>query len=410
MQKINPQRISIADRHFFFGYYDKTPYHINMDRVLSMETDVYGRLPRSGESIDVGFFQRKGTEWQWHELAKTKSWNFQQGCMLQWLDAENMIYNSYEQDRLKAVVVGIDGRRNAELELPIYSVSNNKKFAMSVSFGLLQEHRRGYGYELPLLQPEGREQGIVKIDMHSGCAVEIISYQYFIEQGFIAAGDSYWIDHILHSPDDVSMAFLLRHIASDGATCSRVFIAKNDGSDIHCLLDTGMASHACWYDNKHFTIWGRKNTLTKSLQESQSGRWLKPLYDLVRAVGVPDFFRSKIYGDAFLKFNIKDYQCEVFGRNIPSNRGGGHYTFYGDWMLCDVMADAKGLRELFLYHIKKDKHITIDWLYSPTELLASGFRCDLHPRWSPDGKCVIVDSVHEGYRGLYAYDVAALMV
>ncbi len=72
------------DGHYFFGYYDKSPFDFNNQKLLAMKVRFMGRMPDKEDVLEIGCF-----DWQnnnnFIKLAETKTWNWQQGCMLQWV-------------------------------------------------------------------------------------------------------------------------------------------------------------------------------------------------------------------------------------------------------------------------------------------------------------------------------------
>ena len=51
---------------------------------------------------------------------------------------------------------------------------------------------------------------------------------------------------------------------------------------------------------------------------------------------------------------------------------------------------------------------TLGQVYAAPEFTGE-IRCDLHPRWSPDGKCVTIDSVNNGDRQIYLADLSGII-
>jgi hypothetical protein len=49
--------------------------------------------------------------------------------------------------------------------------------------------------------------------------------------------------------------------------------------------------------------------------------------------------------------------------------------------------------------------------FSPQQMAftRSGLHCDLHPRWKGDGTMVAFDSIHEGSRQIYGFDVSDII-
>jgi Tol biopolymer transport system component len=58
--------------------------------------------------------------------------------------------------------------------------------------------------------------------------------------------------------------------------------------------------------------------------------------------------------------------------------------------------------------VEDDRRVDIGRFYAPKELDGE-IRCDLHPRWTRDGKTVSIDSVHEGSRQVYVLDVTPVV-
>jgi hypothetical protein len=119
--------------------------------------------------------------------------------------------------------------------------------------------------------------------------------------------------------------------------------------------------------------------------------------------------------------------------NIPLDGHPMTHPFNHDWCICDTYPDAEGDRDLFLYHFSEDLRINLGkfrrlFQYPDTALkdqfligmdenvlktvsleqiafTRSGLHCDLHPRWSADGKWAVFDSIHEGSRQIYRVNV-----
>ena len=71
---------------------------------------------------------------------------------------------------------------------------------------------------------------------------------------------------------------------------------------------------------------------------------------------------------------------------------------------------ASAIQHPYLYHVATGKRAR--WLghfHSPPEYTGE-WRCDTHPRFSPDGRMVIIDSPHGGNgRQMYLIDIGGIV-
>ena len=129
-------RVTPSDTHYFFGYFDKCPWNSKGEHPVH-RVPFAGRQPRFGEAAEIGVVH----DGKFDKAAETRAWCWQQGSMLQWFDDDRLIYNDVEDDHHVARLT--DG---TVFSRPVYTLSNDRRYALSLNFSRLDVERPGYGY------------------------------------------------------------------------------------------------------------------------------------------------------------------------------------------------------------------------------------------------------------------------
>lgn len=381
------RRITPPDGHHFFGYYEKFPWNASGTKVLCLETDFIDHSPEPGETARILVLDVEG-DYAPRQVAVTDAWNWQMGCMAQWLPSEpehTIFYNDREGDRFVGRILNLQTGDTRTIDRPIYTISRDGARGLSVSFSRIHEMRKGYGYAgIPdvnnhLAAPD--DDGIYLVDLATGDSRLIVSYTQAmaVDTERNMENEKQWFNHLFWSPDDSRIVWLHRRGSVDaGQVITRMMTADADGSAIACIGSSPMISHYDWQHPHEVLAWC-------------TPRW--------RGIEQPDYWM------------INDPTGDV--RNLGKGMfpGDGHCSWSPDreWVLTDTYPSRDDhKRTLMIWHVPTDTVYRLGRFYAPPELQGD-YRCDLHPRWSRDGRQVVFDSAHEQSRGMYLVDVSELV-
>lgn len=372
---IRIRRITSESGFHFFGYYDKSPWDASERWILGLEVPFMDRQPEASDEATVGMVDTANND-AWVPLARTRAWNWQQGCMLQWLGAsEEIIFNDRRGGAFISRVLNTRTGRERVLERPVYGVSRDGRKAVTLNFARLHHQRPGYGYA-GIADPwedvaEPEEDGIYGMDLETGASRLIISIAQIagFERQINFAGCVHRFNHLQFSPDGRRFAFLHRYRnEAERGGHTRFFTATPDGGVLHCL-SSEMVSHYDWKGNDTLIAWAERHP----------------------------------QGCHYFLFRDQSEEVETVGEGLFNRDGHCSVSPDGRWMLTDSYPDANGQRPLLLFDWKYRLRYDIGRFDSLP--LESPLRCDLHPRWSRDGGRVCIDSTHEGERQMYALDL-----
>lgn len=379
--------ITRGPRHHWFGYYDKFQFDPTSRFVLGMQVPFEHRTPEPTDVIQIGMVDIEDGD-RWIELGESTAWNWQQGCMLQWLPGSKskVLWNDRAGDHYICRILDVETQEHRVIPHAIYSVSPDGKRAVTTDFRRIADVRPGYGYA-GFADPHGEElapeeSGISLVDLETGTAKQILSVAQIAAMGEIPnpqPGIKHYFNHLLFNPDGTRFIALHRWRYPNGSRLTRMITANTDGSDVRIVIPNGYASHFIWRDPRHIL--------------SQSRNWL----------GIEEW--------ANFLFEDKDAGIvEVVGHKVLD--GGGHLTYLpgNEWILNDTYPKGKErMQTPHLYHIASGRRIDLGHFHLPPEYTGE-WRCDTHPRLSPNLKYVCIDTPAPGLgRQLHLIDISGIL-
>ncbi len=371
----------------FFGYFDKSPWSPNGDRMI-----LHFRKRRASRRVEIRVFDKEKNTCQ--KVGESSAWNFQQGTMAQWLhdsSGARIIFNDVVNDELVARIVSSNGVEESVIPFPIQTVHPNGQEAFTLNYKRLLKLRPEYGYYPRVKNFTPNQQlekdGIWRVDLLSGKGELVVSLAELLtmpprrEMNPVKTK----INAIFFSPTGKRCAFVHRwFLPKDKYT--RLYVMDSNGMNLRLLLDSGLpaenhwhsllASHYYWRDDDHLIVCG----------------W------------TPDK-RGR-----YFQLNVVTGYCQGIGEGALDDFGDGHPSYSPDrhWIVTDTYPDENFQQHLLLYRIHQNELLEVGrFLHSPRFFGLT--RCDLHPRWSPDGENISIDSVWKGFRSSYILEVSSVM-
>ena len=400
---------SINQFNHFYGYYTQSPLGANSHYLLAHRTQFASRTLNRDDKAEVGYFDILSGLWK--SLSDTRSFNWQQGSMLQWLGPDfqsRVIFNDQDGDHFIARVADVDSFKVRTVGPAVYAVHPAGKFALGVRF---ERHyfTRAYHYEGVcnkewdvLLHPD---DGILSIDLVNVQNELIIRTKQIaeIDPDPKMNGAAHWLEHIVWNPSGTRFAFLHR-FGFPESFVTRLFTANADGSDLWCMSDwrEWFWSHMAWKDDDSFVLFSTK---IKPLGEQYAAMLTSVSPWKTRGIQVYRFLKRFIPKSVVERGVIKSGYAVITDKvgmsgmlstGLLNQDGHPNWTRNSRFMLTDTYALEDCCRHLLLYDSKYDRLHELGRFYSPYN--ACGHRCDLHPRLSFDERFAIIDTVHTEHR------------
>ena len=366
--------------HFFASYYGINSWSPDGRYVAVLETDIIDRLPEADEAATICLVDLKDNN-KLIPIAKTYCWNFQEAAMFHWLPwaEDTALYNDRRDGKFVSVILNWKTGEERIIPYPVSAVSEDGTWAVSINYARLRHARPDYGYagdgQDPYIETSWPENdGLWRVDLKTGKAeliLTVASQKELMTQMTDPDGLAYYC-HTVISKDGSKIFWLARtveNLSNQGVVKkwkTTSFTCNADGSNVRrCYPDGWAGSHFNWKDGETIAV-------TANINE-------------------------RVWGHTIFTVG-KEEEVIHLGPGILDWDGHCLFSPNGKFISTDGYWNESFERSWVMVRLEDQAIIPLGAFYVPEKYRGIYSRCDLHPRFRPDGSQIGFNSVHEGSR------------
>lgn len=349
--------------HVFFGYYDITPFNVKTDEIL------YLVLPQKSKEVQIVLADTSSNKKQ--IITTSSAWNWQQGVRLRWMpnNSREIIFNDFVNETYIARIVNVDSRTERKINTPLYDISPDGKYGLSLDFERLGCKRPGYGYTCKAYNENEHDLlniGIDLVNLTNNSVKRLITYKQLIHLFGSHEKDAHkhYINHISFSPD--GNKFLFFWLTADKPLHSASLCIYDLKTNMSVIADKDCrVSHYVWESSDAI--------IYTAYDDNNNCRY----YRYIISTKTKSIIQSKF--------------LQVDGHPSIQNEG---------LLLTDTYPDINGFQRLFITSSKNEANYQpLVSIYS-TCMMEGEQRTDLHPRFNYMKNKICFDANINGYRML----------
>jgi hypothetical protein len=343
-KKITFQSIGDKKHHTICGYYDVNPFSSCSNYLLYHQV----KIGQKKAKLYIYDIKKKYNNY----VAISTAFCWQLGSRLQWFNSskKQIFFNCRIRNSLKSKVVNQDGKLIKMYKQPLYSLSEDKKLALTTNFHLLEKFRPGYGY---IEQNYNNDNYVRVLSLKN----EKVILEYKLQQilkYLEEKNHKYYFNHLTWNKKS---NYFLFYLVCTNPRISKVFFSNLKGKIFFSNLIEKI-SHHLWIEEYVIIFFG----------------------------SVRGIYNYYIY-------NFKTNKLKELKKNIFSQKDGHPNSINGKKIVIDTYANNLSERFLYIINMKNQNIEKIGSFYSNYKLRESE-KCDLHPKFSPNSKRISIDSSH----------------